>query len=79
MVYSLEQTMQIMGCKRSKVFELLSNGTLERAPRFGREVRIYKDSVERALARPAPDKARGKRTRRQPVDFSLEDIPLFEG
>jgi excisionase family DNA binding protein len=60
MVLSLEETMQMMGCGRSKVFELLADGVLEQAPRYGRHIRIYKESVEQALARP---KKKGRKQR----------------
>jgi hypothetical protein len=50
----------MLGCSRSRVFQLLRAGTLERAPRYGRALRIYQDSVERALARTV-EPARAKR------------------
>lgn len=58
MVMTVDEVCHKLGCKRSRVFQLLRCGTLERAPRFGREIRIYTDTVERAQAR--PDKARRK-------------------
>ncbi len=38
---SIEQVCERLGCKRRRVFQLLKDGTLERAPRFGRSLRIY--------------------------------------
>ncbi len=54
---SIEQVCERLGCKRSKVFGLLADSLLERAPRFGRSLRIYTASVERLLA-PTSEKAR---------------------
>jgi hypothetical protein len=71
---SLEQTCEALGCKRSRVFELLSDGILERAPRYGRGLRVFTASVERAL-RPPPVKGRKRRVS-SPAGFELKDIPL---
>lgn len=59
---SVEQVAEILGCKRRRVFQLLADGTLERAPRFGRSLRIYRVSVDHALM-PAPSKRRARRER----------------
>jgi excisionase family DNA binding protein len=67
-VLSIAQVCDLMGCKRSKVFELLADGVLERAPRYGRSLRIYTDSVHKALARPEPARRRSKRARRVEVE-----------
>lgn len=48
-VVSVEQAGEILGCKRSKIFELLAEGKLQRAPRIGRSLRIFRDSVDRLL------------------------------
>ncbi len=61
-VVSVDWVCETLGCKRRRVFQLLADGILERAPRFGRSLRIYKASVERALAPVAP-KRRPKRQR----------------
>ena len=47
-VLSVEQVAEILGCKRRRVFQLLADGTLEKAPRFGRSIRVFADSVARA-------------------------------
>ncbi len=72
-VVSVEEAGRILGCKRSRVFELLSDGVLERAPRYGRALRIYRDSVDRALM-----PASNGRKRRAPIapDWDLGDVPL---
>ncbi len=74
MVLSIDQVCEVLGCKRSKVFELLSKGILERAPRYGRDLRIFKASVDRAL-HPAPVRGRKPRVP-SPAGFELSDIPL---
>ena len=68
MVVSIAQACETLGCKRSKVFELLRAGVLEAAVRHGREVRIFKASVERALL-PAPSHGRKRRVPRSPAGF----------
>lgn len=52
MVLSIEEVCEALGCKRWTVFQLLKRGVLERAPRYGKQIRIYKDTVDRALERP---------------------------
>lgn len=75
-VYSVLQVAEILGCKRRKVFELLADGTLERAPRYGREIRIYAESVNVALApqRDAVRKARAHRVATERINPA--DIPI---
>lgn len=71
MVVTIEQAGEILGCSRRRVFQLLADGTLERAPRFGRQLRIYRASVDRALAPPV------KRPRhRRAAGWSIDDVPL---
>lgn len=65
---SVEAVAERLGCSRRRVFQLLADGTLERAPRFGRSLRIYAASVDRALA-PTPVKRR-KARRPTPAGFS---------
>lgn len=60
MVLSIEQVCELLGCKRRRVFQLLSKGILVRAPRFGRALRIYRASVEQALA---PKRSNGRKRR----------------
>ena len=63
---SIEAVCEVLGCGRSRVFELLADGTLARAPRFGRRLRIYRASVERALA-PKTKKRRAARSPAAPT------------
>ncbi len=58
---SVLEAAERLGCKRRKVFELLASGLLERAPRYGRQIRIYSDSVDAALARPAGAERRSRK------------------
>ncbi len=60
LVISVEEVCQTLGCGRRRVFQLLAEGILERAPRYGRALRIFKASVERALLSP-PTPERKKR------------------
>lgn len=75
MVVSVQQACELLGCRERQIFYLLSRGVLERAPRYGKEIRIYRDSVEQALARPEPKRGRKPR-RSSPAGFELEDVPL---
>jgi excisionase family DNA binding protein len=59
-VLSVDATAAKLGCSRRRVFQLLADGTLERAPRYGREIRIFEASVDRALT-PTPTKSRKRR------------------
>lgn len=67
---TVERAGEILGCSRRRVFQLLADGTLERAPRYGRRVRVYLAS-RRGRARPteaaqrdeAPSVTRGVRPR----------------
>lgn len=58
---TIEQVCESLGCKRTRVFQLLRDGTLDRAPRFGRSLRIMSESVERAVR--GPQKSNPKRLR----------------
>jgi excisionase family DNA binding protein len=76
-VVSVEQVCEMLGCKRRRVFQLLSDGTLERAPRYGRQIRIYRASVERALMPRAPERARKRRVKAPVMGLlTLSDVPL---
>jgi len=72
---SIEQVCELLGCKRRQVFLLLADGVLERAPRFGRSLRIFRASVERALL-PKTAKARARCIPVSGAGFEISDIPL---
>lgn len=69
-VLSVEAAAAKLGCSRRRVFELLALGTLERAPKYGRQVRIYEASVDRALA-----PRRSTRRKNAGASFTVDDIP----
>lgn len=74
MVLSVLQVCERLGCKKRRVFQLLADGTLERAPRYGREIRIFEASVIRALT-PVTAKARKRNMPESPAGFKLSDLP----
>lgn len=77
LVMSVDETARVLGCSRRHVFNLLNDGTLERAPRYGRSLRVYSESVRQALTRPEP-KGRKSRARRPtgPERINPADIPI---
>jgi excisionase family DNA binding protein len=74
LTYSVEEAGNVLGCKRRRVFQLLADGTLERAPRYGREIRIFASSVERAL-RPVAENGRKRRVTK-PGGWDRSEIVL---
>ena len=48
-VCSIEETCEILGCGRTRIFQLLKEGALQSAPKIGRNLRIYRASIERLL------------------------------
>lgn len=75
---SVPEVCELLGCKRSRVFQLLAAGILERAPRWGRQIRIYRDTVEAALKRPERSRPAQRYKRRGPAPerFDLKSIPI---
>jgi len=71
---SVQSVCEQLGCKRSRVLELLRSGVLIRAPRYGRELRIYQASVDAALS-PKPKRGRKPRVP-SPAGWELEEVPL---
>ncbi len=51
---TVAEAAELLGCSRTRVFGLLRKGTLKRAPRSGRSTLVTQDSVQAALASPAP-------------------------
>jgi predicted DNA-binding transcriptional regulator AlpA len=43
---SIEAAQALLGCGRSRIFELLKSGALRRAPKLGKVVMIYLPSLE---------------------------------
>lgn len=65
---------ELLGCGKTRVFELLAEGVLQRAPKFGRRLRIMRGSVLAALLTP-PGGPKARRPR-APVCWTLADVPL---
>lgn len=76
-VMSVAQVCETLGCKERQVFYLLERGILERAQRNGKEIRIFTESVLKALQKPEEKKTRKPRVA-SPAGFDLQDIPLFK-
>ena len=74
-VVSIEQAGELLGCGRSRVYELIASGTLEAAPKFGRQLRIYRASVDRALLGHVRSAGR-KRRSVGPPEVRLEDLKI---
>ncbi|WP_434300627.1 hypothetical protein [Corallococcus exiguus] len=53
---TLDRASEMLGCKRSQVFNLLAQGRLERAPKVGRSAMITVASIETLLAEGVPRK-----------------------
>jgi excisionase family DNA binding protein len=60
LVMTVTEAAEHLKCSTRRVFQLIANGTLETAPRYGRETTVFKASVERALLNP-PKPGRRKR------------------
>lgn len=72
---SVDAVAETLGCSRRQVFVLLANGTLDRAPRFGRQIRVLSASVDRALLTPAPTTLpRRARRPRLAKGFTVADL-----
>lgn len=61
---TVRRAMELLHCSRSRVFELLTSGTLARAKRFGRATTITTESVLAALE--VVDVSQAKRRRVRP-------------
>ncbi len=49
---TIDEAAARMGCSRTRVFDLLRDGTLQRARRLGRHQMILASSIESAMAQP---------------------------
>jgi excisionase family DNA binding protein len=52
---------EVLGCKESKIYELLSNGSLKRVPKHGKETLISLASIKELLEGGPPKKGRRKK------------------
>lgn len=71
---TVEQAAARLGCSRSRVFELLKVGRIQRAPGPGRKTLVTIVSIDAALA-PALSKRRERRSE-SPVTFDVDDFPI---
>lgn len=74
---SVEQACELLGCKRRQLFKLLAAGTISAAPRLGRKLRIFRESIARAQS-PEPESHGRKRRSRPVVGVRIDDVPVFE-
>lgn len=73
---TVEQAAELLGCQRSRVFELLAEGRLLRAKRVGRKAQITRASVEAyasAAPEPAPRARAGERERAEILKLVRSD------
>lgn len=68
---TVEEAAELLHCGRSRVFELLADGRLQRGPKFGRQTVITRESVE-ALAR--GEETEKPKRRRQRVSRSAKQL-----
>lgn len=73
---SVDQVATRLGCSGRQVFRLLRAGKLERAPRFGKEIRILSASVDLALLGGASKSRRSRQRRVWPEVARLEDLHI---
>lgn len=64
MTLTVAEAAELLRCGRSRVFELLAEGRLVRAPKFGRHTVITRESVEALLAPADPPPAKRRRAPR---------------
>lgn len=73
LLLTIEEAAQALRCSRSRVFELLADGTLARGVRYGRRVVITAESVQAALEAPPPEAPRHRRrTRASKTDLAAQ-------
>ena len=63
---SVEEACEQLGCKRRTIFRLLQQGVITAAPRLGRKLRIFRESIVRAQS-PLPE-SQGRKRRAPRVD-----------
>lgn len=71
-VLSVVQVCELLGCKPRQIFYMLAAGQLERAPRYGKEIRILTSSVQKAVSR-QPSQGRRKRSS-DTSTFSFDEL-----
>lgn len=70
LVLTIEEAALALHCKRNRIFELLSDGVLTRAPKYGKRTLITAASVHAALEYVPPTAPKPKRIRNRRVGFA---------
>jgi excisionase family DNA binding protein len=65
LVLTVLEAAEVLRCSRTRVFQLLADGTLVRARRYGRQTVIIAESVYQALEVPSPAPLKPKRVRKR--------------
>lgn len=73
-VVTWQEAARLLGCGKTRLFELLAQGVLERAPRYGRSLRIFRASVERALFAPRKPGRKKRHASAPAVTWTLADV-----
>jgi excisionase family DNA binding protein len=83
---SVDEVCDLLGCGRTKAFELLRQGKLKRAPRQGKKRMVDADSVRRLInvptrrlpATPEPRTPKAKRNKTAGADLArrIRDLPI---
>ncbi|GHG91513.1 hypothetical protein GCM10012319_52410 [Comamonas sp. KCTC 72670] len=73
---TIERAAELLHCKRTRVFELIAEGRLKRAPKLGKKTTVRLDSVLACVKgeEDQPPSAPRPRRRPQATDFSLESF-----
>jgi len=74
---TVTQAATMLGCGRTRIFELLKNGELRRCPRVGRHVLVSAKSVEKLLSRPSGTRVRGRSRWNLSTHLLARDSPRF--
>jgi hypothetical protein len=69
---TIERAREILQCSKSRVYELLGEGRLVRAPKYGKKTQVTTTSVYRALEHSQREQAKVKRIRER-TNASLDE------
>lgn len=76
---TVERACELLHCGRTRLFELIGEGKLERGPKFGRATTVRTDSVLALLDVPPPSRPaarRGRKPSRAQWAAELRAVPL---
>lgn len=76
MVITVKEAAEMLHCSRTRIFQLLADGVLIRAQKYGRSTVILRDSVIAALEMPTPTPP--KKRRRTPKASFLAGLASLE-